>query len=88
MSTDDPKTQCDFAKSLGVTFPMVGDPKRAIGKAYGVLWPLLGVDRRITFVIDHEGVIRGVFSHELLIDKHLDDAMDLLKKLPRPKGRG
>ena len=54
---------------------------RAIGKAYGVLWPLLGVSQRVTFVIDREGVIRGAFHHEIQATKHIDDALALLERL-------
>jgi thioredoxin-dependent peroxiredoxin len=84
ISTDAHQTQCDFAKSLDVSFPMIGDSDRAISKAYGVSWPLLGVDRRVTFVIDAEGVVRGVFNHELQIGKHLEETRALLSKLHRP----
>ena len=82
VSVDDGKTQNDFACSLGVSFPMIGDHGKQLSKQFGVLWPLLGVPRRVTFLIDKEGVIRGVFNHELQIGRHLDDALALLKTLP------
>src|SRR5262245_21582602 len=65
VSVDDPETQCEFAASVGAPFPMIGDPNRAIGRLYGVLWPVLHVDRRVTFVIDEAGVVVGRFEHEL-----------------------
>jgi thioredoxin-dependent peroxiredoxin len=83
VSTDDHETQCNFARSLDVPFPMVGDAGRAVSKALGVLWPVLGVNRRVTFVADKEGIVRGVFRHEFQIGKHLDDARALLEKLHR-----
>ena len=52
VSTDwDGSTQCEFAKSLRVPFPIVGDADRAICRAYDVLWPLIGVAHRITYVV-------------------------------------
>src|SRR5882672_6693026 len=54
ISTDDPITQCKFAESVHANFPLIGDADKSISKAYGVLWPLLGVTRRITFVVDSE----------------------------------
>jgi alkyl hydroperoxide reductase subunit AhpC len=81
ISTDDKKTQADFARSLGVEFPMIGDPDKAISKAFGVLWPILGKDRRVTFVIDKVGLIRAVYNHELSIGRHLDDAIEMLGEL-------
>lgn len=53
---------------------------------YGVLRPLLGINKRITFVIDHEGIVRGVFHHEFQISRHLDEVLVLLTELQRKRG--
>lgn len=82
VSVDDHKTQCDFAKSLRVTFPMIGDKDKRISKSFGVLWPLIGFDRRVTFIIDRDGVVAGVLTHEFQIVKHLDETLVLLDRLP------
>jgi alkyl hydroperoxide reductase subunit AhpC len=82
VSVDDHKTQCDFAASVHATFPMIGDSEGKISKLYGVLWPLIAKARRITFVIDREGIIAGVLDHELMIAKHLDETLALLRKMP------
>lgn len=60
---------------------MIGDSDKRIAKAYDVLWPIIGLDRRITYVIDDEGIIRGAFNYELLPTKHIDDAIALLRTL-------
>jgi thioredoxin-dependent peroxiredoxin len=62
---------------------MIGDADKRIAKAYGVLWPIIGLDRRITFVIDEKGIVRGVFSYELQPLKHVDDALALLRDLSK-----
>jgi peroxiredoxin Q/BCP len=77
-----------FASSLKVPFAMVSDEDRRISKSYGVLWPLIGLDRRVTVLIDPEGVARGVFNHEVLATKHVDDALEALRRLPRPRASG
>jgi thioredoxin-dependent peroxiredoxin len=82
VSIDGHKTQCDFADSLRVTFPMVGDDDHSISDKFRVVWPILGVARRVTFVIDAQGIIRGVFRHEVVgIGKHVDESLALLEKL-------
>jgi peroxiredoxin Q/BCP len=78
---DDPQTLCDFAASVKAPFPMIGDPDRSISKRYGVLWPLLHRDRRITFVIDERGTVVGKFDHELHVGKHVHDVLGLLSSL-------
>jgi peroxiredoxin Q/BCP len=73
LSVDSSEKQCEFASSEGVPFPMLGDPSRNIGRSYGVLWPLLGVARRVTYVVGPDGRIEAAFHHELQVGKHLAD---------------
>jgi thioredoxin-dependent peroxiredoxin len=81
VSGDPLPRQRDFAASVGAPFPMVGDPEGKIGDLYGVRWPLLGVDRRITFVVDKRGLVRGILKHELQVDRHLTEALECLRRL-------
>lgn len=75
VSADDLEKQCAFAASLSAPFPMIGDHDRRICRAYGVLWPLFGVARRVTFVITPDMVIQAVFKHEVWIKQHRDDVL-------------
>lgn len=88
ISIDKHQTQCDFAASFGAGYPMIGDEDGRISKMYDVVRPILSVDRRVTYVIDDEGIIQGVFSHELLVGKHVENVLDCLQKLERDRGRG
>src|SRR6185503_10502238 len=81
VSVDDQETLRKFAESTGAPFPMVSDSDRRISKAYGVLWPLVHVDRRVTVLIDPEGVARGVFNHEVRAGKHVDDSLEALRRM-------
>lgn len=75
VSTDDLKTQCDFASSTKAPFPIIGDTDGAISKAYDVLWPLLGVAQRVTYVVAPGGVIEAAFRHEINVKAHRDDVI-------------
>jgi peroxiredoxin len=83
VSVDSHQTQCEFAKSLNANFAMVGDEDRRVSKAFDVLWPLIGKAQRVTYVIDGEGIVRGVFHHEVRVGKHLADVQELVQKLAR-----
>lgn len=83
ISTDDHKTQCDFAASTRAKFPMVGDHDLTISKKFGVLWPLIGRAKRVTFVVDRKGRVAGVFHHEIQVGKHVEDVLALVGRLPR-----
>jgi peroxiredoxin len=51
VSTDDRDTQCRFATSLAAPFPLLGDSDKAISRAYDVLWPLIGLAHRVTYIV-------------------------------------
>jgi peroxiredoxin len=68
ISVDDPATVRDFAKALGVSYPLLSDEKREVSKAYGVLDPSGRVARRTTFVVDKEGVIRKIDEGAAALD--------------------
>lgn len=80
VSTDAFETQCDFARSQEVSFPLLADPERRISSAYGVLWPLVARARRVTFVIGETGVVELVLWHEFQVSKHLDEILHYFKK--------
>jgi peroxiredoxin Q/BCP len=73
VSSDEFDRQCEFARSLSLEFPLIADPDGSIAKRYGAKRPLLSLDRRLTFVIDPEGVIAAVFHHETAAGRHEED---------------
>ena len=80
ISTDDNTTQCRFAESIRAPFPMIGDHDQRISRAYDVLWPLIGLTRRVTYVIGPDRVIQAVFRHEINIEQHRDDVLRFINE--------
>lgn len=78
VSVDNHHRQCDFAKSEHIDFHLIGDESRSISELYGVLWPVLKVDRRATFIIDEQGRVEDVLHHEVQVYRHLDDVLQKL----------
>jgi peroxiredoxin Q/BCP len=52
-----------FAKKYGLPFPLLLDPDKKIAKAYGTDngIPILGLDKRVTYVIGEDGRIAAVY---------------------------
>ena len=80
VSVDSPEVQCEFARSEKVEYPMLGDSDRTISDKFGVLWPLVRINRRVTFVVSPEGRIEEVIAHERQVWRHLDDVIVALEK--------
>ncbi|MEO8876163.1 MAG: peroxiredoxin [Polyangiaceae bacterium] len=86
VSTDDHKTQCDFAAAIKATFPMIADADKSISNAYDVLWPVVHIAHRVTFIVERASMkILAVFKHELAAEKHRDDVLIFLDALYQKK---
>lgn len=83
VSSDDAASHARFVAAYSLPFVLISDDDRSISKRYGArwLWGLVARPKRITYVVDKEGIIRGVFHHELGIHKHLDDAIAVLQTM-------
>ena len=85
VSRDDESSHRDFANKHRLPFPLLADESGAISRRYDVmggLRGLLGMPKRVTYVIDKQGIVRGVFHHELRVELHLNDVRRLIDELP------
>ena len=72
-----------FAESLGLTFPLLADEEKEVGKLYGIVGPL-GFYRRSVFVIDSDGVVR--YAHRAvsgLTYRPTDELVEAIEALAR-----
>ena len=60
VSVDPPQRNKDFANELHLTFPILSDESKEVTRQYGVLYPLIRVAKRVTFVIDRQGIVREI----------------------------
>lgn len=72
----------EFAKSLNLRFPLLSDwPKNEASRAYGTLDEERSVSRRVTFVIDRDGVVRGRIVSDTDMGKHAQESLQLVRSL-------
>jgi peroxiredoxin Q/BCP len=82
VSADDQQTADRFRESLALPYPLVGSP--AVVAAWGVRIPLLGMARRVTFVVGRDGRVAHRYESNLAPDSHVGDACAYVR--PRPPG--
>jgi peroxiredoxin len=68
LSIDSPYANAEFAKQLGVTFPLLSDIKHTVVKDYGIYNEDGGYGNRATFVIDKDGIIQHIDEGNVAID--------------------
>ena len=79
MSVDSVPANREFAKQIGITFPLLSDFKRTVVKDYGVFNEEQGFGNRATFLIDKEGIIRHIDEGNVAIDpSKVEDACNVL----------
>jgi thioredoxin-dependent peroxiredoxin len=79
VSADSQESHRKFRDAYLLPFNLLSDDKGEIKKLYGVAGHLF--PGRVTFVIDKEGVVRHVFSSQIDMKAHIDEAMKILKSL-------
>jgi thioredoxin-dependent peroxiredoxin len=88
VSCDTAHSHEGFAAAQHLTYPLIADTDGTISKTFGVarMGGLLGgwiPPRRVTFVIDGDGVVRRVIESEFNAGKHVDGALAALRELGR-----
>jgi glutaredoxin-dependent peroxiredoxin len=93
VSVDEPEANKAFARTLGITYPLLSDTRRAIAKAYGVLFddPQLVENpaiiwryvraQRAWFVVDKSGIIRFAQTTEPRVLIPNDEILKALREL-------
>jgi peroxiredoxin Q/BCP len=81
VSTDDHKTQCEFSEARNLSFPILTDGTGDIARSYDVIWPLMKIAQRVTFIVDGDGIIRAIFHHEIRVGQHVKSVLQALKTL-------
>ena len=61
-------SNAEYAKQLGVTFPLLSDWRRTTTKEYGLYNEESGYGARATFVVDRDGKIQHVEVGRTAID--------------------
>jgi peroxiredoxin Q/BCP len=70
-----------FATHHGLQFILLSDMDNKVRQLYGATSSLGFIPGRVTFIIDKKGIVRHVFSSQLQFEKHIQEALSILKTL-------
>jgi peroxiredoxin Q/BCP len=79
ISADTVDKQHQFSEKHDFDFPLVSDSNRSIARAFGVKRPGPLFNKRMTFVIDTDRKVLDVIGSETNMDKHADQALEVLQ---------
>ena len=81
ISSDPVESHSGFAARHRLPFTLVSDEGGKVRKLYGVPNTLGLFPGRVTYVIDKKGVVRHIFSSQVGIDRHVEDALEALESI-------
>jgi peroxiredoxin Q/BCP len=81
VSSDSVDRHAGFASKHNLPFTLLSDQGSRVRKDYGVPATLGLLPGRVTYVIDRTGTVRLVFNSMTNIDKHIQDALNMVRRL-------
>src|SRR5262249_53805035 len=79
VSSDTIDSHRSFKEKNALPFPLLADPSKDVIKAYDAHGIGFLPTKRVTYLIDKKGIVRGIFRHEVAMDKHRDDVLEWLE---------
>jgi thioredoxin-dependent peroxiredoxin len=83
VSRDDAASHDKFKSHHRLPFLLLSDPDGKVAEAWGVKRTLGLLPGRVTYVFDKGGVLRHRFDSMIRFGKHVDEALEVVKKLAR-----
>ena len=83
ISSDTIASHMRFADRHKLPFTLLSDSSSKVRKMYGVANTMMLIPGRVTFVIDHQGIIRSMFSSQFNAVKHIQEALGTLKHIQK-----
>eukprot|EP00918_Siedleckia_nematoides_P046326 GHVU01101542.1.p1 GENE.GHVU01101542.1~~GHVU01101542.1.p1 ORF type:complete len:160 (-),score=13.70 GHVU01101542.1:40-519(-) len=81
VSTDTGASHEKFAEQHNLPFVLLSDEDGSVSKRYGATALFGLLTGRVTYVIDNTGTVRHVFNSMFNASKHVDEALEVLKRL-------
>lgn len=79
ISADDEASHKSFASNHKLPFILLSDKDRKVAGLYKVGRTLGLLPGRVTYVIDKNGIIQKIFSSQFSFEKHIEEALSILK---------
>ncbi len=83
VSSQSVESHKSFATHHGLPFLLLSDADGKVRQLYGVPATMGVIPGRMTFVIDKKGVVRHVFSSQFQPEKHIEEALKILRELEK-----
>lgn len=88
VSSDSVESHQKFVGKHELPFTLLSDRGGAVRRQYGVRKAMGILPGRVTYVIDRQGVVRHIFASMTNISQHVNDALEIVRKLQAEDATG
>lgn len=82
ISSDSVKSHKSFAQQYNLAFGLLSDSEKSVRKLFGVPGNLFGlVPGRVTYIVDKQGIVRGVYNSQMDPTGHVQKSLEKLKEI-------
>jgi thioredoxin-dependent peroxiredoxin len=81
ISSDSVKSHRSFAERYSLPFTLLSDEGGRVRRLYGVANTFGLFPGRVTYVIDREGIVRHIFSSQVGVERHVEEALKVLQHI-------
>ena len=81
ISSNSVESHRSFAAEHELPFTLLSDEGGKVRKLYGASSTFGLFPGRVTYVLDEEGVVRHIFSSQLGVKKHVEEALEALRSM-------
>ena len=81
ISADDETSHKEFSAHHKLPFILLSDKDKKVAALFNIKKTMGILPGRVTFVIDKEGVIRMIYSSQLSFQKHVEEAVEVVKSM-------
>lgn len=79
ISRDSVETHQKFVKAHRLPFELLADKNGKVSKQYDALVPIIGVNRRITYLLDQDHKVAETFDNMFAADRHIKRMVEAVK---------
>jgi peroxiredoxin Q/BCP len=80
ISRDSIETHLKFKESYQLNFELLADEKGQVASLYKSILPLIGLTRRVTYLLDKNHIIQAVYENMFDAKQHIKKMIEVIQK--------
>jgi peroxiredoxin Q/BCP len=85
ISSDSVERHLEFKAKYNLPFELLSDTKSRVAEMYNARMPIFNMSKRISYLLDHKQIIRGIYSNFFDGPAHIREMKEMIENLVQTK---